>query len=113
MVAASRAPILEQLIQEAVVTVPRALVAETIDLIAVLAGRGAERRLAELALVAALNAAGDYALRPLIRALPERLIADAAYGSAPMPDWLVEERGHRERRSVRDPFGCVLPGAAA
>ena len=32
---------LEQLIQEAVVTVPRALIAETIDLIAVLAGRGA------------------------------------------------------------------------
>ena len=40
---------LEQLIQEAVVTVPRALIAETIDLIAVLAGRGAARRLAELA----------------------------------------------------------------
>ena len=31
---------LEQLIQEAVVTVPRALIAETIDVIAVLAGRG-------------------------------------------------------------------------
>ena len=40
---------LEQLIQEAVVTVPRALIAETIDLIAVLAGRGAARRLVELA----------------------------------------------------------------
>jgi Flp pilus assembly CpaF family ATPase len=40
---------LEQLIQEAVVTVPRALIAETIDLIAVLAGRGSARRLAELA----------------------------------------------------------------
>lgn len=24
---------------------------------------------------------------------PERLIADGAYGSAPMPDWLVEGRG--------------------
>ncbi|MDP3795379.1 MAG: P-type conjugative transfer ATPase TrbB, partial [bacterium] len=36
---------LEQLIQEAVVTVPRALIAETIDLVAVLTGRGAERRL--------------------------------------------------------------------
>ena len=44
---------LEQLIQEAVVTVPRALIAETIDVIAVLAGRGADRRLAELARVAA------------------------------------------------------------
>lgn len=32
---------LEQLIQEAVVTVPRTLIAETISVIAVLAGRGA------------------------------------------------------------------------
>jgi type IV secretion system protein VirB11 len=54
---------LEQLIQEAVVTVPRALIAETIDVVAVLAGRGAQRRLAELAVVEGLGAAGDYALR--------------------------------------------------
>ena len=40
---------MEQLIQEAVVTVPRALIAETIQFIAVLAGRGSDRRLAELA----------------------------------------------------------------
>lgn len=53
---------LEQLIQEAVVTVPRALIAETIDLIAVLTGRGAERRLAELAAVEGLGADGDYRL---------------------------------------------------
>ncbi|TGY88796.1 P-type conjugative transfer ATPase TrbB [Marinicauda algicola] len=51
---------LEQLIQEAVVTVPRALIAETIDLIAVLAGRGASRRLAELARVEGLGPDGDY-----------------------------------------------------
>jgi type IV secretion system protein TrbB len=52
---------LEQLIQEAVVTVPRALIAETIDLVAVLRGRGSERRLAELGLVAGLDpATGDY-----------------------------------------------------
>jgi P-type conjugative transfer ATPase TrbB len=51
---------LEQLIQEAVVTVPRALIAETIDLVAVLAGRGSARRLAELARVEGLNASGDY-----------------------------------------------------
>ncbi len=52
---------LEQLIQEAVVTVPKALIAETIDLVAVLRGRGTERRLAELALVAGLDpATGDY-----------------------------------------------------
>lgn len=52
---------LEQLIQEAVLTVPKALIAETIDLVAVLRGRGSERRLAELALVASLDpATGDY-----------------------------------------------------
>jgi len=55
---------LEQLIQEAVVTVPRALIAETIDVIAVLSGRGADRRLAELTLVEGLTSAGDYDLTP-------------------------------------------------
>ncbi len=56
---------LEQLIQEAVVTVPRALIAETIDMIAVLSGRGAARRLAELAAVEGLASDGEYAFRPL------------------------------------------------
>ena len=52
---------LEQLIQEAVITVPRALIAETIDLVAVLRGRGSERRLAELATVIGVDAVtGDY-----------------------------------------------------
>ncbi|WP_271179455.1 P-type conjugative transfer ATPase TrbB [Paracoccus kondratievae] len=51
---------LEQLIQEAVVTVPRALIAETIDLVAVLAGRGSNRRLVELARVEGLGPDGDY-----------------------------------------------------
>lgn len=55
---------LEQLIQEAVVAVPRALIAETIGLIAVLAGRGPARRLAELAHVTGLNARDDYTLVP-------------------------------------------------
>jgi Type II/IV secretion system protein/Autoinducer binding domain len=55
---------LEQLIQEAVVTVPRALIAETIDLIAVLAGRGAARRLAELTEVKGLSPTGEYVLTP-------------------------------------------------
>ena len=55
---------LEQLIQEAVVTVPRALISETIDLIAVLAGRGAARKLAELATVKGLSPTGDYVLTP-------------------------------------------------
>jgi type IV secretion system protein VirB11 len=55
---------LEQLIQEAVVTVPRALIAETIDVIAVLSGRGSDRRLAELARVEGLTSDGDYLIRP-------------------------------------------------
>ncbi|MBN9532226.1 MAG: P-type conjugative transfer ATPase TrbB [Alphaproteobacteria bacterium] len=55
---------LEQLIQEAVVTVPRALIAETIDLVAVLSGRGSTRRLAELGRVEGLNPDGDYRVRP-------------------------------------------------
>lgn len=57
---------LEQLIQEAVVTVPRALIAETIDLVAVLAGRGAQRRLVELARVEGLGADGDYRVVPAV-----------------------------------------------
>jgi type IV secretion system protein VirB11 len=55
---------LEQLIQEAVVTVPRALIAETIEVIAVLAGRGAARRLTELAAVKGLGPTGDYIVVP-------------------------------------------------
>ena len=56
---------LEQLIQEAVVTVPRALIAETIDVVAVLRGRGSERRLAELGLVTGLDpVTGDYRVAP-------------------------------------------------
>jgi type IV secretion system protein VirB11 len=53
---------LEQLVQEAVVTVPRALIAETIDVIAVLSGRGSARRLTELARVEGLDGQGDYCL---------------------------------------------------
>jgi len=58
---------LEQLIQEAVVTVPRALIAETINVIAVLAGRGAERQLVELAVVKGLKPGGDYVLAPAVK----------------------------------------------
>jgi len=57
---------LEQLIQEAVVTVPRALIAETINLVAVLSGRGASRQLAELARVEGLGPGGDYRITPAI-----------------------------------------------
>lgn len=53
---------LEQLIQEAVVTVPRAMIAETIDIIAVLAREGRSRRLVELARLDGLDAAGEFSL---------------------------------------------------
>ncbi len=55
---------LEQLIQEVVVTVPRSLIAETINVIAVLSGRGSQRRLIELAFVQGL-VKGDYRLIPI------------------------------------------------
>jgi type IV secretion system protein TrbB len=58
---------IEQLIQEAVVTVPRALIAETINVIAVLMGRGAERQLVELAVVKGLKPGGDYVLAPAVK----------------------------------------------
>ncbi|WP_457662518.1 P-type conjugative transfer ATPase TrbB [Sinorhizobium medicae] len=52
---------LEQLVQEAVLMVPRTLIADTINVIAVLSGRGAARRLAEIALVDGLDpVTGDY-----------------------------------------------------
>lgn len=57
---------MEQLIQEAVVTVPRALLAETIDLIAVLIRDPRGRRLAELTRVEGLDRHGDYRLTPLV-----------------------------------------------
>jgi len=57
---------MEQLIQEAVVTVPRALIAETIDLVAVLTGRGSTRRLTELARVEGLGPDGDYRVAPAV-----------------------------------------------
>jgi type IV secretion system protein VirB11 len=55
---------LEQLIQEVVVTVPRPLIAETIEVIAVLTGRGAARKLADLAAVKGLGPTGEYILVP-------------------------------------------------
>ena len=55
---------LEQLCQEAVAVAPRALIAETIEVIAVLSGRGAARRLIELAEVRGLDGHGEYLLTP-------------------------------------------------
>ncbi|HEY1146128.1 MAG TPA: P-type conjugative transfer ATPase TrbB [Allosphingosinicella sp.] len=56
---------LEQLIQEAVVTVPRRLIAEAIDLVLFIAGRGPARRVETILAVGGLEASGDYRLAPL------------------------------------------------
>jgi len=55
---------LEQLIQEVVVTVPRALIAEAVDVVIFIAGRGRKRRVDEIAYVHGLQ--GDqYKLTPI------------------------------------------------
>ncbi|KTR83838.1 conjugal transfer protein TrbB [Novosphingobium barchaimii] len=53
---------IEQLIQEAVVTVPRRLIAEAINLIVFIAGRGTARRIETIACVAGLDPDGGYAV---------------------------------------------------
>jgi P-type conjugative transfer ATPase TrbB len=53
---------LEQLIQEAVVTVPRRLIAEAIDIIVFIKGRGTARRIETVSEVTGLDADGDYAV---------------------------------------------------
>ena len=53
---------IEQLVQEAVVTVPRRLIAEAIDLIVFIAGRGLARRIETIARVAGLDPDGGYAV---------------------------------------------------
>jgi type IV secretion system protein VirB11 len=77
---------LEQLIQEAVVTVPRALIAETIDLLAVLSGRGSARRLSELARVEGLGPDGDYRVVTAVVAPGAALLTPAAKESPHAPD---------------------------
>jgi type IV secretion system protein VirB11 len=56
---------LEQLVQESVVTVPRRLIAEAIDLVVFIQGRGIGRRIETIAEVAGLDADGDYAVTDL------------------------------------------------
>jgi type IV secretion system protein VirB11 len=58
---------LEQLVQEAVVTVPRDLIVQAIDIVVFLEGRGANRRVETLLEVTSLDADGDYLLKPLGR----------------------------------------------
>lgn len=56
---------IEQLVQEAVVTVPRRLIAEAIDLVVFIVGRGSERRINTLARVVGLDPDGEYAVIPI------------------------------------------------
>jgi type IV secretion system protein VirB11 len=56
---------LEQLVQEGVVTVPRRLIAEAIDLVIFIQGRGIGRRIETIAEVTGLDADGDYAVTDL------------------------------------------------
>lgn len=56
---------LEQLALEVATSAPRALIAETIDYVAVLEGRGPDRRLVELVRLRGLDGAGDYRLQPV------------------------------------------------
>jgi P-type conjugative transfer ATPase TrbB len=56
---------LEQLVQESVVTVPRRLIAEAIDMIVFIAGRGLGRRVETIARVAGLDPDGNYAVLDL------------------------------------------------
>lgn len=63
---------LEQLIQEAVVTVPRRLIAEAIEFVVFIQGRGLSRRLESISEVTGLDADGDYAMT---EPFPQRLHA--------------------------------------
>jgi type IV secretion system protein VirB11 len=60
---------LEQLVQEAVVSVPRRLIAEAVDLLVFLDGRGSARRVTAIDVVEGLDTDGDYELRPLLTSL--------------------------------------------
>ena len=56
---------LEQLIQEAVVTVPRPLIAEAVDVIVMIVGRGAGRRVRDIVRVTGLAPDGAYQLQSI------------------------------------------------
>ncbi|MGJ3647640.1 P-type conjugative transfer ATPase TrbB [Sphingomonas sp. GlSt437] len=59
---------IEQLVQEAVVTVPRQLIAEAIDIVVFIAGRGTQRRIASIARVGPLDPdTGAYALTEFLK----------------------------------------------
>jgi len=53
---------LEQLVQESVVTVPRRLIAEAIDMVVFISGRGLARRVDSIARVTGLDGQGNYSV---------------------------------------------------
>ena len=55
----------EQLIQEAVVTVPRRLIADAIDMIVFISGRGTARRVETIGRVGGLDPDGNYVVTDL------------------------------------------------
>ena len=65
---------LEQLVQETVVTVPRRLIAEAVDIVVFLKGRGEGRCVQTVAALDGLDAGGDYRLTELH---PARLVPSA------------------------------------
>ncbi len=56
---------IEQLVQEGVAIIPRRLIAEAIDLVVFIAGRGSDRRVETIAEVTGLDGNGDYAISTL------------------------------------------------
>ena len=65
---------LEQLVQEVSVTVPRALIAEAVNVIVFIAGRGHARRVREIVRVTGHDSQGyqlDASLRPAVHSIPE------------------------------------------
>jgi len=59
---------IEQLVQEAVVTVPRRLIAEAVDLIVFISGRGLQRRIASVVRLTGVDPDGDYGLVDILPA---------------------------------------------
>ncbi len=53
---------IEQLVQESVTIVPRRLIADAIDMVVFIAGRGSDRRIETIAEVTGLDSQGDYAV---------------------------------------------------
>jgi len=63
---------LEQLVHEVVVAIPRRLIAEAIDLVVFIEGRGRARTIGSVATLIGLRADGDYALQSLIPDQPKK-----------------------------------------